>query len=226
VGIELAEQIASQLQGQKLGAAFPVFRRFQKLLQVDRVGHFDKDAARFFEQRGQSPQFSRVLRRPEKNVLQGGPGGCRVIAEKHQLRNDTDGPLQGPLDVDQMADGVCLGFDEPAVKIAFFHQRQKHRCSFVDFIPDESAAVRILKRKMAQEESQLRDDVAHHAAHGLPDPDAAVQPQLGVWQSGLHVARIVTQPFEIAFGLGDVYDDRVVGKAFYGRLEFGIQADT
>jgi hypothetical protein len=54
----------------------------------------------------------------------------------------------------------------------------------------------------------------------------AVEPQLGVWQSGLHVARIVTQPFEIAFGFGDVYDDRVVGKAFDGRLEFGIQADT
>jgi hypothetical protein len=79
---------------------------------------------------------------------------------------------------------------------------------------------------MAQEESQLGDGDAHHAAHGLPDPDAAVEPQLGVGQFGLHVARIVTQKFEIAFGLGDVNDDRVVGKAFDGRFEFGIQADT
>ena len=143
VSVDLAEQVPPQLEGKVFDAAPLVFRRFDESFDVDRIGHLDKNVAGFPEKRCQPPQFTRFLRRTEENIHQRRPGGRGVFAEKEQLGDDADGPLQRSLDFDQVTDGVGFGFDEAPVEIAFFHQWQKYGGTPVDFVTDESGPVRI-----------------------------------------------------------------------------------
>ena len=94
----------------------------------------------------------------------------------------------GALNVDQMANGIGFGFDETAVEIAFFEQRQKRSGATFDFLADVSAEVGIAKTEMAQKRPHLGDENTRQAIHGLPDSNLTVKAQLGKRQAFLHIA--------------------------------------
>ena len=212
VAVGPVDERAPDVHRQLLQRQVLVFGPLQVLLEVERLGGLRENLVRLLEQRHHTPQVARRVFRPEKNVDKRGHRPRGPLGKKDQLRNDVGRAVDRFLHLDQIPDGVCLGFDEAPVEPLGFHQGQKARLAGQELLAHVSAVVWVQGFAIFEEVMDVGHDHPQDLFQRLQGYEPVIHADLGEGQLLLLESGVKEQKIKIALALGGVDHHGVFGQ--------------